>query len=285
MEELKAFDFSNMLRESYFTDDCPCAHPNCEHTLIYLCSGELEVEQEGRRTVLHEGECAFMRRDHRMILQRRVSQAKPYRSVVLKFSRNFLREFYQQLDRRSLPAYAQRNRDSLYLLPADRPDIRNLFRSVLPFFEAEVKPSEELLRLKMAEGVYVLLNTDKSLYASLFDFTDPWKIDLMDFMEQNFMDDLSLEEMASYTGRIFLPSSVISGNTVNSLPSGGLSGAGWRRPANCCALRSLRCRRSVGRWASRTCRIFPRFTRRGMGWRLRKCGPSVKCSAAEAGGC
>ena len=201
MEEQKVFDISDVFLASYLTDDRQCAHPNREHTLVYLCSGELEIEQEGRRTVLHEGECAFMRRDHRMILQRRVSQAKPYRSVVLKFSRNFLREFYQQLDRRSLPAYAQRNRDSLYLLPADRPDIRNLFRSVLPFFETEVKPSEELLRLKMVEGLYVLLNTDKSLYASLFDFTDPWKIDLMDFMEQNFMDDLSLEEMASYTGR------------------------------------------------------------------------------------
>lgn len=201
MEEQKVFDISDAFLASYLTDGRQCAHPNREHTLVYLCSGELEIEQEGRRTVLHEGECAFMRRDHRMILQRRVSQAKPYRSVALKFSRNFLREFYQQLDRRSLPAYAQRNRDSLYLLPADRPDIRNLFRSVLPFFEAEVKPSEELLRLKMAEGVYVLLNTDKSLYASLFDFTDPWKIDLMDFMEQNYMDDLSLEEMASYTGR------------------------------------------------------------------------------------
>ena len=201
MEEQKVFDISDAFLASYLTDGRQCAHPNREHTLVYLCSGELEVEQEGRRTVLHEGECAFMRRDHRMILQRRVRQAKPYRSVALKFSRNFLREFYQRLDRRSLPAYAQRNRDSLYLLPADRPDIRNLFRSVLPFFETEVKPSEELLRLKMAEGVYVLLNTDKSLYASLFDFTDPWKIDLMDFMEQNFMDDLSLEEMASYTGR------------------------------------------------------------------------------------
>lgn len=201
MEEQKVFDISDAFLASYLTDDRQCAHPNREHTLVYLCSGELEIEQEGRRTVLHEGECAFMRRDHRMILQRRARQAKPYRSVVLKFSRNFLREFYQRLDRRSLPAYAQRNRDSLYLLPADRPDIRSLFESVLPLFEAEVKPSEELLRLKMVEGLYVLLNTDKSLYASLFDFTDPWKIDLMDFMEQNYMDDLSLEEMASYTGR------------------------------------------------------------------------------------
>lgn len=201
MEELKALDFSNMLRESYFTDDCPCAHPNCEHTLIYLCSGELEIEQEEDRTVLHEGECAFMRRDCRMRLQERVHAGKPYRAVVWKFSRNFLREFYQTLDRGSLPVHAKRNRDSLYLLPADRPDIRSHFESVLRLFEAEVKPSEEQLRLKMVEGLYVLLNTDKNLYASLFDFTAPWKIDLMDFMEQNYMNDLSLEEMASYTGR------------------------------------------------------------------------------------
>lgn len=201
MEELKALDFSNMLRESYFTDDCPCAHHNCEHTLIYLCSGKLEIEQEGRRTVLHEGECAFMRCDYRMRLQERVQAGKPYRAVVWEFSRNFLREFYQTLDRGALPVHAERNRDSLYLLPANRPDIRSLFESVLRLFEAEVKPSEEQLRLKMVEGLYVLLNTDKNLYASLFDFTAPWKIDLMDFMEQNYMNDLSLEEMASYTGR------------------------------------------------------------------------------------
>lgn len=201
MEELKALDFSNMLRESYFTDDCPCAHHNCEHTLIYLCSGKLEIEQERRRTVLHEGECAFMRRDYRMRLQERVQAGKPYRAVVWEFSRNFLREFYQTLDSGALPVHAERNRDSLYLLPANRPDIRSLFESVLRLFEAEVKPSEEQLRRKMVEGLYVLLNTDKNLYASLFDFTAPWKIDLMDFMEQNYMNDLSLEEMASYTGR------------------------------------------------------------------------------------
>jgi len=35
--------------------------------------------------------------------------------------------------------------------------------------------------LKMTEGLYILLNTDKNLYASLFDFADPWKIDIMNF--------------------------------------------------------------------------------------------------------
>ena len=53
----------------------------------------------------------------------------------------------------------------------------------------------------MTEGLYVLLNTDVNLYASLFDFTDPWKIDLMEFMNDNYMNELTMEEMASCTGR------------------------------------------------------------------------------------
>ena len=89
MEELKVLDYSNVFIASYFTNDQQCSHPNREHTLIYLCSGELEIEQYGKCTLLREGECAFMRRDNRMILRKRVREGVPYRSVVLKFSRNF----------------------------------------------------------------------------------------------------------------------------------------------------------------------------------------------------
>lgn len=47
----------------------------------------------------------------------------------------------------------------------------------------------------------VVLKTDKNVYASLFDFTEPWKIDLMAFMNENYMYDLSMKELANYTGR------------------------------------------------------------------------------------
>ena len=96
MEQLHVFDCSNVLIASFFTDDRGCAHENREHTLIYLCSGELEIEERGKKTILHPGECAFMRRDNRMWLQKRADEEHPYRSVVLKFTKPFLREFYQQ---------------------------------------------------------------------------------------------------------------------------------------------------------------------------------------------
>ena len=94
MERLDVFDCSNVLIASYFADDRECAHENREHTLIYQCSGRLEIEERGKKTVLYPGDCAFMRRDNRMWLQKRIGKGEPYRSIVLEFSKAFLREFY-----------------------------------------------------------------------------------------------------------------------------------------------------------------------------------------------
>lgn len=201
MEHLEVFDCSNVLIASYFTDDKGCAHENREHTLIYICSGELEIEERGKKALLHKGDCAFMRRDNRMWLQKHVETGGCYRSVVLKFKKTFLREFYQTLGRDQIPAVSQRGKNSLHILPNNRADIRSLFESVIPYFDAGTEPSEEVLKLKMIEGLYVLLNTDRNIYASLFDFVEPWKIDIIDYLNENYMYDLSMEEIASYTGR------------------------------------------------------------------------------------
>lgn len=201
MERLDVFNCSNILIASYFTDDRGCAHENREHTLIYLCSGELEIEERGKKTVLHAGECAFMRRDNQLWLNKKVEDGKPYHSVVLKFSRQFLREFYQTLNRQQIPSDSKREKISFRMLPNNRPDIRSLFESVIPYFNAGEKPSDDVLKLKMVEGIYLLLNTDINLYASLFDFVEPWKIDILDYLNENYMFDLSMNEIASYTGR------------------------------------------------------------------------------------
>lgn len=46
-----------------------------------------------------------------------------------------------------------------------------------------------------------LLQEDKRFYPTLFDFTTVWKIDLMAFMNDNYMYELSMSEIAHYTGR------------------------------------------------------------------------------------
>ena len=57
------------------------------------------------------------------------------------------------------------------------------------------------MQLKLQEGIHSLLSIDKRFYPALFDFTEPWKIDILDYLEDNYMFDLSVEQMAGFTGR------------------------------------------------------------------------------------
>lgn len=72
---------------------------------------------------------------------------------------------------------------------------------MIPYFDTKTKPTPEMMHLKMQEGLLALLQTDERFYPCLFDFTAPWKIDIEDFMNKNYMYNLSLAELARFTGR------------------------------------------------------------------------------------
>ena len=193
--------YSDIFLAMYFDDGKSCMHRNHSHVLVYMYSGEIVIEEKGKTTRLHKGECAFIRKDFSVQMTKQAWNGEQFKAIFLMFSPKFLRSFYNRLDKNTLPKDAKRNKISLCKLPSNRPDIVSLFESMTPYFNSNIEPTEELLQLKMCEGMYVILNTSKNLYASVFDFTDPWKIDILDFLESNYMNDISMEEIANYTGR------------------------------------------------------------------------------------
>ena len=201
MKGVNTLRYSDIFLAMYFDNGRSCLHRNHSHVLVYMYSGELEIKERGQTTKLHKGDCAFIRKDFSVQLIKQGYKGEQFKAIFLMFTTRFLRNFYSRLSKNNLPENARRNEISLYKLPSNRPDIASLFESMTPNLDSGIQPTDEVLNLKMTEGMYVLLNTDQNLYASLFDFADPWKIDIMDFMEQNYMNDLSLEEMANYTGR------------------------------------------------------------------------------------
>ena len=201
MEGAKTIKYSNIFFSCYSDNAQSCAPMNKEHWMVYVMSGVLEIKENGKITRLNRGECAFIRKDNHVSMDKRPIGDEQFGAIWLMFTRKFLREFYRTLDKKQLPKDAERQKVSVYKLPADRPDIRSLFESITPYFDSPIPPTDELLKLKMTEGVYILLNTDKNVYASLFDFAEPWKIDILEFLNENYMYDLSMEEIASYTGR------------------------------------------------------------------------------------
>lgn len=194
------FNYSDVFFSHYFDNDTKCTHMAKNHYLVYIYSGELLIEEGETRTTVHKGECVFIRRDNRVTMTKQPKGDEQYKGIFMTFKRNFLRELYQKIEKREIPLEAQKEEPSVVKL-GKSPNIESLFSSMVPYFNLDFKPSEELMQLKLQEGVFSLLSMDKSFYASLFDFTEPWKIDILDYLNENYMYDLSMEDIAHFTGR------------------------------------------------------------------------------------
>ena len=194
------FNYSDIFFSYYFNYDTRCHKMIENHTLAYVYGGELIVDENNKQTKIHAGQCVFIRRDNRVNLTKTAKGDEQFSAIFMIFSRNFLREFFQTIKADDLPTEAHRFQHSLVKLPKT-PDIESLFKSMTPYFDSDVKPTEQLMNLKLQEGVYSLLNIDKDFYSCLFDFTEPWKIDILDFMDKNYMYDFTVEDIAVYTGR------------------------------------------------------------------------------------
>ncbi len=170
------------------------------HVLIYVYSGEMVVDDNGHTLKVGAGNYVFIKRDHQVKLLKHTVKDSPYKAISIRFERNFLRDFFGSLDKALLPKHVRRIRESALLLP-QTPALQSLFLSLFPYTDANVKPKDEIIRLKMQEALYCLLDTDNRFYPTLFDFSESWKIDLLPFMEANYTQDMTLDEFATYTGR------------------------------------------------------------------------------------
>lgn len=200
MDESKVFNYSNIFFSCYTPNERGYHSRVQDPILIYVCSGELLLQERQSKMKIHAGECAFVRKDHQISLLKQPKGKEQFRGISLVFSRSFLREFYQTIDKKMPPLHVRKQSQSVIRLP-QTPAIASLFQSMLPYFDASAEPTDRIIHLKLQEGIYALLEIDDQFYPSLFDFTDPWKIDIVDFMEKNYAYDLSIEEIAHYTGR------------------------------------------------------------------------------------
>ena len=77
----------------------------------------------------------------------------------------------------------------------------SLFKALTSFFMAWQMPTRQYMELKECEAAEGLMNINPRFCVNLFDFVGPWKVDIMEFMEENFREELSLDDLALYTGR------------------------------------------------------------------------------------
>jgi AraC-like DNA-binding protein len=199
-DSLKTISYSGIFLSCFSDYSEKCIHTTPEHVLVYLYSGEQVIEDRNRKITLQAGDCAFIRRDHRLKMYKNSKDEALYKGISLTFKRSILREFYSKMDKAEIPKNIAVSDDYVFKLQPS-PAIESLFQSLTPYFDSNIKPTEGVTHLKLLEGIYALLNSNEQLYPILFDFAEPWKVDILEFLNENYADELTMEQIASFTGR------------------------------------------------------------------------------------
>ena len=194
------FNYNNVFFSFFYDDASACIHRSHEYAVNYVYSGEMFLDNGKEQIHVRKGECVFIPRDHHITMYKRSCDGERYCGIFLSFTRNFLREMFYKLDRYREAAGMSKLEPKVVKLP-DTPEIASLFASMTPYFNTDEKPQDDFMHLKLQEGLLALLHIDKRFATLLFDFNESWKIDILDFMNKNYMYEFTVEDLAHYTGR------------------------------------------------------------------------------------
>lgn len=146
------------------------------HTLIYVYSGKLEIISDGRQFVLSEGRCAFIASGQMAQLTASPADRGEMHAVMLTIPLCFLCEFFPTMH--GTKEYGSKKINVMEL--PNLPNYQSLFRSLVPYYEMASEIHQSIFRLKMAEGIYALLATDRKFYRTLFGPILDNSIDILD---------------------------------------------------------------------------------------------------------
>ena len=194
------FNYDDVFFSFFYDDTGGCIHRSREYAMNYVYSGEMILDNGNEQIHVGKGECAYIPRDHRITIYKKTCGGERYCGIFLNFKRCFLREMYSRLEQYKVPDNTPKLERKVMKLP-NTPELASLFTSMVPYFDSNVKPQDDLMKLKLQEGLLALLHIDKRFAPTLFDFNESWKIDILDFLDKNYMYEFTLEELAHYTGR------------------------------------------------------------------------------------
>lgn len=170
-----------------------------EHnTLVMQVSGQFTLETSNQKVTMRGGEMLLIRKNQLGQITKMPLPGENYETIVISLQEDLLRQIAQEEQIDLQQKYAG---PPNILIPAND-FLRGYFQSVLPYVRHPAeKLTDDMGKLKVKEGVKLLLHTMPGLREFLFDFSEPHKIDLEKFMLSNFHFNFPVEKFAQLTGR------------------------------------------------------------------------------------
>lgn len=167
-----------------------------EHTLSYVLFGQIDITSGNEVAAYKKGDIVFLSRNQLIKSVKKADADKPFMAINVFLTQEVLKEF-------SIANKVSRT-DSYVGLPNilfhSDTFIKGYFESLMPYFGEPEQLTSQLAEIKTKEAIQLLLR-HSVMKNILFNFTEPFKIDLEAYMNRNFMHNVSLEQFAKLTGR------------------------------------------------------------------------------------
>jgi AraC-like DNA-binding protein len=169
---------------------------NDHHALCRVLSGEMRVVQPDQSYTFVAGDTFLLPRNLPAAIIKRPKDGRPYKSVSIYLKPDRLKDYYRRHEFKTTQPYKHKIKTfDKHLL------LESFFASLLPYFEMDEVLPDSIISVKVEEAISILRNIDESTDAVLAYFEEPGKLDIVDFMEKNYMFNLSLEKFGYLTGR------------------------------------------------------------------------------------
>jgi len=167
------------------------------HVLAFQFSGETHIQHQNGVIVLKKNQVLLARKNQLTKTVKIPTAGEEYKIISVILTDIALQQFASDSDNINNKKYE--GETILFLKPDAL--IKSYFQSLVPYVEKSKKISKKLAAIKTNEAIELVLNQRPSLKTFLFDFSYPHKIDLQQFMLQNFHYNVPVENFARLTGR------------------------------------------------------------------------------------
>lgn len=167
-----------------------------QHMLIWFISGETRIVQSEATHTFKTGDIFLIPRHKPATIINYPKDGLPHKTVVMLLTTKILRDFYSHINVSSNTTPVPGIRRY-----SNHPLLQSCLASLIPYFEVEGAFPENLAVLKITEAISILRTIDPTIDSALTNFEDPHKVELVSFMEKNYMFNMPLEKFGYLTGR------------------------------------------------------------------------------------
>jgi len=167
-----------------------------DHMLVWFISGETKIIQAESTFSFKTGDIFLIPRNELATIINYPKNGLPHKTVVMHLSTERLKKFYEKTEPKKKTPPLQK----IYRF-SNHPLLESCLASLIPYFDIKSEFPESLANLKIEEAINILRLIEPGVDSVLANFDVPGKIDLIDFMQRNFMFNMSLEKLGYLTGR------------------------------------------------------------------------------------